>query len=189
MNPELVKLARRIETMTPKGTEQETIYNFAFGALYALASAELHGYPNQSSKPGRSKRRADEVRMLAAEMATKEALPEAVNGEWLGGFYFNDALFRGYVCFERLLRHRTKRKGKLPNLVKKAQEGGFDVATVAPDWKDISKEVNNLKHSIKGFPEGPTITYPDAVKRVQTIIDAVEWVFKHSPDHKATAHG
>ncbi len=70
-----VELARRVETITPKGVEQETIYNFAFGALYALAQAERHGYPEQSSKEGKSKRRAEEIRKLAADMMKKRSLP------------------------------------------------------------------------------------------------------------------
>ena len=182
MDAVFIELARRLEAMTPKGVGQETIYNFAFGALYALAQAEQHRYPEQSSEKERSKRRADEVRKLASEMAKTRSLPENIEGEWLGGFYFNDALFRGIVCFEHSLRYHTQLKGNesINVLVDRARNCGFKVEEIVEDWSDIKNEVNALKHRSWDFGEGPTIPYPKSVKIIQGVIRTAEWVFEHS---------
>ncbi len=178
-----VELAGHLSKMKPTGIQQETIYNFAFGALYALAKAERAGYPKQSEQLNRSAHRAIEVSTLASEMANKKRVPKARRGEWLGGFYFNDALFRSMVTLEHLLRYYTRLNGNesLQRLVGEALSRGFNIETVIPDWAEIKDEVNRLKHKSWEFGQGPEIPYPDAVKIVRGVIAAAQWVFDNPP--------
>src|SRR5438552_18084676 len=97
-------------------------------------------------------------------MANNKSLPEDMDGEWFGGFYFNDALFRGAVCFEHAHKYYTKLRGR------RAQERKSQVEKIVADWPEIKTEVDALKHRSWEFGEGPTIPYPKAVKIIQGVV-------------------
>ena len=183
VDPLFLELADCFSKMKPDGVNQETIYNFAFGALYALAKAEQTGYPKQSAETARSARRALEVCALAREMVSKKWVPQAEDGEWLGGFCFNDALFRAVVAFEHLLRYYTRLNGNesLQTLVDTALSEGFNIEEIVPSWTEIKDEVNRLKHRSWEYGQGPEIPYPDAVKIVRGVVLAMKWVFENPP--------
>lgn len=179
MNPIFTDAASRISTMIPRNPEQEVIYTFLFGALYALARAELLRYPEEGSDPGKSASRAEEVKELAAEMVSKVQLPK--DGEWLGGFYFNDAVFRLGICVEHVVRHITGLKGRetLNVVIKVAESKGFDVKKILPGWEISKDEVDSLRHKSWDYLEGPKMQYSEALKLMENLVEFVDLVFKN----------
>ena len=177
MRDDLKRLASRIGSVTPKDPEQATLYNFGFGAIYALARAEELGYTSHARAPGIGMQRSREVKRCATAMMGRDQLPR--KGKWLAGFYFNDALIRADVSYEHVTRYFTKkRNGNIDDLIKKALSRGFPKKMLEPAWRDIRREVNKLKHKSLRFSEGPIIDYGPALIAVSTLIDAVAWVLK-----------
>ncbi|OGW65609.1 MAG: hypothetical protein A3H49_03215 [Nitrospirae bacterium RIFCSPLOWO2_02_FULL_62_14] len=179
MNKQIVEMASQLSQMTPKGVEQETFYNFAFGALHALARAEELGYRNQNKALGKSARRSAVVKKLAARIAKRGITIS--RGEWLAGYYYNDALLRMDIAYEHALRYRTGGKnGNASQQIKKALNGGMPKQLLDPSWIRLRyKEANPLKHHSEKFGEGPEIEPDDAVKILEDLIKTVKWVLKH----------
>ena len=94
-------LAAQISAMKPRSPSEATLYNFAFGALYAFNKAIDLGYLEQWSKKKRgdtellSMRRARQVKQLAGSLSAGLVLTEL---DWQAGYYYNDALLRADLC-------------------------------------------------------------------------------------------
>ncbi|MDK2743219.1 MAG: hypothetical protein NDI90_09905 [Nitrospira sp. BO4] len=180
MNTLFRDLAKRMAALSPVGIEQEIIYNFLFGALYALIQAERLHYPLQMENPSKSAQRKDEVRLMAAKLAEHGHLSEQ-DYEWSGGFYFNDALIRMAVCLEHLLRYRTgmRKHQKFAPLIKAAEsEHGFNISEFAPNWKDCKDELDAIRHRNWDYGSGPKVSYSMALDMITRLFDAVDWAFK-----------
>jgi len=175
MRNELRNLAAQIACLVPINPEQNTIYNFAFGSVYALGRAEELGYPIHSRRSGISQQRSDEVKIRAIAMKNRNHIPR--KGEWLAGFYFNDSLMRADVCYEHVVRYYTKKsKGDINDLIGWAKSAGFPPGRLDPAWREIRSEVNKLKHKSLIFAEGPIISYSQATKDIKCLISAVEYI-------------
>ena len=183
MRDELKRLAARINSVRPKDPQQATIYNFVFGALYALARAEELGFPTHGYGPGIGMQRSREVALRAIALKNLGRVPRT--GHWLAGFYFNDALIRADVCYEHVTRFFTKKKGgDIHALIKWAAASGFPKDMLEPAWRDIRDEVNNLKHNSLEFAEGPIIGHKAAVSTISSLVAAVVWVLKSDSNSK-----
>ncbi len=178
MNKQLTEMADQLSRMTPKGTEQETYFNFAFGALYALARAEELGYNHQNKTRGKSTRRSAAVAQVATRMAQRGVM--TWKGEWVAGYFYNDALLRADIAYEHILRYRTgQKKANGPRLLKKAIDSKMPKSLLIPSWTRVRDEVNNLKHRSWEFGEGPDIELDEALGIIQDLIKTVEWALKH----------
>ncbi len=183
MDKHIMTMASQFERMRPTNVEQETYCNFAFGALHALARSEELGYRHHNRQQGKSTRRATAVGKIAARMAKRGVT--AGRGEWLAGYYYNDALFRMDIAYEHILRHRTGLKNaKAPKLLKKAVASGLPRRLLDPSWTRVHDEVNDLKHCSWEFGEGPGIEPDEAVEILRDLIKTVEWALKHGPRHQ-----
>ena len=175
MRDDLKNLAALMEPVTPNDPQQSTIYNFAFGAIYALARAEELGYTGHTRASGVSMQRSREVKCLATAMKERDQLP--TSGEWLAGFYMNDALVRADVSYEHVTRYFTgDQNGNITVLREKALAHDFPENMLVPWWQNIRNEVNTLKHNSLEFAEGPVMPYPQAIWAINGLIDAVVWV-------------
>lgn len=178
MNKQLTKMADQLSRMTPKGTAQETYFNFTFGALYALARAEELDYHRQNKTLGKSTRRTAAAAQLATRMANRGVL--TWKGEWVAGYFYNDALLRADIAYEHILRYRTgKKKANGPKLLTKAISSGIPKDLLIPSWTRVRDEVNNLKHRSWEFGEGPGIKLDEAIEIIRALINTVEWSLKH----------
>jgi hypothetical protein len=97
--------------MTPSGTEQETYCNFTFEALYALARAEELGYHRQNKGRGKSRRQSATAAQVATGMAKRGVM--TWKGEWVAGYFYNDALLRADIAYEHILQYRTDRRRRM----------------------------------------------------------------------------
>ena len=157
-----------------------SLYNFALGAIYSLARAEQLGYPRQSQEPGRVWRRMEEAKELVLRMLVDDQPPE--QGEWLAGFYFNDAIVRLDLAFEHILRY-------VGNLGPTAAIGEVrEVATrksFPPElltiWSERGRNADNmLKHRSLEVLENPGISFTDALSIMENLVCALAWVL-HIP--------
>jgi len=175
MREDLKNLAALMESVTPNNPQQSTIYNFAFGAIYAMARAEELGYTGHTRAPGVGMQRSREVKRRTAAMRNREQLPRS--GEWLAGFYFNDALVRADVSYEHVTRYLTgDRNGNREVLSGKAKRLGLPKDKLEPWWLDIRTEVNKLKHRSLKYAEGPVPDYDQVIPAINGLISAVVWV-------------
>jgi hypothetical protein len=181
MNTRFIKTAERISLMTPKRGDQEVIYNFLFGALHALAQAEKLNYSEASIETGKSKRRTQEVRQLATEMAKKNSL--RTQGKWLAGYFFNDAIFRLGICVEHIIRYsagKHRKKNTLHKAIRLAKENGYDIKTRIPKWNDSVKEVDALRHNSWDYMKGPNLSYLEALQLMDNLVELAEEMFNAS---------
>jgi len=173
----------------PGDPNQTTIYNFAFGAVYALERAQQLDYQGQSQEEGKGRRRTQEVKVLLADFLKGRSLPS--DGEWLAGYFYNDALFRADVCFEHITRYFTNLRGneRINALIVKALLCGFPHDYLMPWWPKIRDEVNALKHKSHEFLEGPGLDYNDAVPHIKKLVQATTWVINHPPGSEGAGRG
>jgi hypothetical protein len=103
-----------------------------------------------------------------------------IDGEWLAGYYFNDAIIRIAVGFEHLARHVSGLHGReLFNKLKlQALKNGFK-AEWASAWERVHKEVNRLKHQNLKFVDGPLLKYVEALDALDYLVYALKWGIKH----------
>ncbi len=143
---EIKQLAEQLRGVQPENAASCTLYNFAFGALYAFGRAVSLGYLaqyNEELSPSPSipvsRQRAKEVAQLAAEL-TKENVPLGkalpISGDWLAGYYYNDALLRIDVCYEQVTRYFLNEQGFVSGdwLLAQSLKKDFPPDLVAPTW-------------------------------------------------------
>ena len=169
----------------PTAPEHATLYNFVVGAIYSLARADQLGYFHQSREPGIGWQRAEESKTLMTRMLVEDRPPE--RGEWLAGFYFNDAIFRMDVAFEHILRHVANLgPGEEIRVVSnRAEQGGFPPA-LHEIWSKHAREADNrLKHRSLVFPEDAGISPDAAIAILENLVCALEWALRNPPAGKA----
>lgn len=186
MNARIRSLAAEIAAMKPRNPSEATLYNFAFGALYAFQRAIALEYLDQwRQEHGRvqteriSKRRAREVRHLANHLSAGRSLP---SGRWLAGYYFNDALIRADVCYEQLARYSGKVKNKSERIEREelltlAIKHGLQKDLIVPWWKKVRDNVNVIKHQSVHTTEGPVIDPENTLRVIEQLIKGVKSVF------------
>jgi hypothetical protein len=165
--------------MHPNNDEERTAYNFAFGALHSLASAKQLGYPDTEPVPGTSEKRTAEVQAIAKRMAEDDCF--VTKGDWLAGFYYNDALLRCDIGYEHLLRYWTNlRAGERDDtIIVRAQIAKFPADLILPWWTEVSNQVNILKHKLQP-PHGPVeVLPPQAFQILDRLIQAVGWAIEN----------
>ena len=173
-------LAKQFTVINPKNHGERTAYNFAFGALHAFARANELNLCATKPKRGTSKQRTEEVRSIAARMASSAYIVQ--DGPWLAGFYYNDVLLRCDVCYEHLLRYWTRKRGhaSAEDLIDRARKSNFKEVRFLKPWLKIRRQVNVLKHRYWEFPDGPRRVLPSqAFEIVTSLMCAVEWALKN----------
>lgn len=159
---------------------QSSLYNFALGAIYSLARAEQLGYPRQSQEPGRVWQRMDEAMETVLRMLGEDRPPQ--QGEWLAGFYFNDAILRLDLAFEHILRYvgdlgPTAAIGEAREV---ATRKSFPSELLAL-WSERGRKADNmLKHRSLEVLEDPGISFSDALSIMENLVCALAWVL-HTP--------
>ena len=131
----IAEVARRLKNLSPRNDEEYRIFTFALGAIYAAANAEALDFSHTTEpEPGELVRQAQSV---LNSLATGD-MPRG--NRWTAGYYFNDALFRTDVAFERLVRYmRRDYAGEL---------GAQEVLSsdIRAAWDPIHEEVIGMKH-------------------------------------------
>ncbi|MEK6804908.1 MAG: hypothetical protein AABZ34_19940 [Nitrospirota bacterium] len=170
--------------VSPSDPRQSSLYNFALGAIYSLARAEELGYPRLSQEPGRVWRRMEEAKELVLRMLVEDRPPE--QGEWLAGYYFNDAIVRLDLAFEHILRY-------VGNLGPTAAIGEVrEVATgksFPPEllamWSERGRKADNLlKHRSLEILEDPGMSFSDALAVMENLVCALAWVLHNQSPEK-----
>ena len=138
------QLAEQFRHVQPESPAESTLYNFAFGALYAFGRAVALDYCihyRQGTSLAKTKtvsmKRADEAAKLAANLA-KETMPLQkalpASGQWLAGYYYNDALLGIDVCYEQVTRYFLNEQGFVDGdwLLAQALRNDFPTNLIAP---------------------------------------------------------
>jgi hypothetical protein len=177
------QLASRLQALTPGPKPQSTLYNFAFGALYAFArSIELKfvdQYQREKNNNNLSLNRALEVKRLAKVLAEIGRLP--TDGPWLAGHYYNSALLRVDVCYEQAVRYYLT-KNQVANMNESlitAFRLGFPPDLIVPFWPRVRRQVNSLKHESIIKTEGPAMPPEELLTVIERLLATVEWLFTH----------
>ncbi len=155
---------------------QSSLYNFALGAIYSLARAEQLGYPGESQESGRVWRRMDKAMETVLRMLGEDRPPE--QGEWLTGFYFNDAIFRLDLAFEHILRYVSNvgPTAAIGEVREVATRKRFPPELLAI-WSERGRNADNvLKHRSLEVLEDPGISFTDALSIMENVVCALAWV-------------
>ncbi len=144
------------------------------GAVYALIQARHHKFTDRAGRPIDIK----PVTQRAVQIAKGKV---RTNGQWIAGFYFNNALFRTAAVYHRILKIVVgKQKAYVPELLPDARK-------CYPRWTcakldKVHSQVNDLKHTPRGVHDQRTVTYDDAVAAIGELLDLIEaWTAATAP--------
>jgi len=170
----LRSIAVRLGRLKPTSSQESTPLNFSVGALFALIQAEQLKYLSQRHFSGRGLRMWEKAKGLCSKIERGEQLLE--RGDWLAGFFFNDAIVRIDVAFEHIVRHSIKMYGPIEHrkLIDRAGRHGFKKEW-ADSWSPVHKEVNRLKHQNLKFVDGPCLKYDQALQALDYLGYALKW--------------
>src|SRR5215472_13762738 len=140
----LQHLAARLGQLTAQSDRHSTPLNFAAGALHALAKAQVLDYDDRA-EAGKGKRMRQFASTSAQDLSHGGELPTA--GDWLAGYYFNDAIIRMAVSFEHIVRHVTnKHEGEnIDQLIAAADPLGFRESW-GDAWRPMERELSAIRH-------------------------------------------
>jgi hypothetical protein len=177
----LQSLATRLGQLTAQYDEQTTPLNFAVGALHALAMAHALKYDGRA-EAGRGRRMWQLASTIAQNLSHGGELPTA--GEWLAGYYFNDAIIRIAVSFEHIVRHvtnRHSRKDNIDTLIQAATPLGFQESW-GKAWRPLQDELSAIRHRNE-FVDGPKIEVDPllAVDALEQLINTLTWGLQIGP--------
>lgn len=135
------------------------------GAVYALIQAKHHQFADRAGRPID----ITPVEKRAAQIAKGRV---RTNGQWIAGFYFNNALFRTAAVYNRILKIVVGKADKLDKLRREAQ-------ILYPHWTCsklglVNSQVNDLKHTPRGVHDLRTVTYDDAVAAIGELLYLIE---------------
>jgi hypothetical protein len=173
----LPECAALIANLNPRNEEETGLITFALGAVCCAVKAEQLGFTSQRD-PDHWKDRRSEVLKIAQSLGAGGPLPH--DGEWLANVYFNSALFRIDVAFERIARYVTQLNGHegFQELLKRANKRGLSTSLLAP-WAKVRNDVNALKHRNPEALKRPTISPPELVDALDCLIRSVDWALKY----------
>jgi hypothetical protein len=169
MKKQLTAIAGRLRQLAPSTPEQSTPFNFAVGAVYALSRALELNY-SDVHELGRGMRMWQEAKDLCHLIECGSPPKE---GEWLAGYFFNDAIMRIAVAYEHLIREATEAN----------DDGGIDFEKVKQlgfrqEWLDSREplriEMNRLKHRTHEFVDGPPLMVEQTVQALEYLVNALD---------------
>jgi hypothetical protein len=143
------------------------------GAVYALILAKHHHFADRVDRP-------IDITPVAKRAARIAAGRVRTNGQWIAGFYFNNALFRTAAVYHRILKIVVEEKAYVSVLLPKAQR-------LYPRWTNVKlnkihNQVNDLKHTARGVYDHRTVTYDDAVASIGELLELIEaWTAAKAP--------
>lgn len=144
-------LARSAGKLSAVNRADQAILGHFLGALHGLRRAEaLH--VRDRSGDALPPTYSDELRRVARAIG-RGGVPRDL--EWLGDFYLNSALYRLASVAER----SAKRAGQDRRLV-----------------KDVSEEVNRMKHGVEGVLAGRSVGFDRAVSAAEKVYKILESV-------------
>lgn len=175
-NEQLLRcIAGHLARLSSNSGQESTPSNFAVGALLALTKAEQLDYSSLKSSETRGLRMWRKAKGICLEIERGGDVP--THGEWLAGYYFNDAIIRIAVAYEHIVRHATKLHGKelFRQLKTEAlRKRGFKQEW-ATSWESVHKEMNRLKHQNLKFVDGPLLQYDQALQALDYLVYALKW--------------
>jgi hypothetical protein len=143
---DLASRLSRLETTSP---EETALLSFFAGAVYALNEASSLGYGVDSSRSFASSLDRGTRSVLKAV-----ASDDSVDADWLGGYYFNDALMRLAALNERVDKYAAQGRDLAPS---------------------VRQAVNDLKHDIDPhIEEGLDIGLNDVLEAAEVLVSAFE---------------
>ena len=182
MPKRILKLAEEFQSLPERRDPDELgLQSFTFGALYSLERARELGYTKRTWRPTRMDERYQELRDQAAGIAENHGLPS--EGKWLAEYYFNNAVWRVDVGFERLAqfvlgrtnirapRGETNIGAWCRNL---ANAGARD--SWLQSWMQVrADESNPLKHHSPAPLQSGRMSLRELTNAVERLIAAVDW--------------
>jgi|ERR1022692_1157430 hypothetical protein len=143
------------------------------GAVYALIQTKHHHFADREGRPIDIKH----VAQRAAQIAKGRV---RTTGQWIAGFYFNNALFRTAAVYDRVLKIVVGKAAKVDKLRREAQ-------ILYPHWTCsklglVNSQVNDLKHTPRGVHDQRTVTYDDCVAAIGELLDLIDaWIAANVP--------
>lgn len=140
----LARLASRRAVLKANTPQKAGLITYPIGALYCAHKAKQCGFADRTAHPRRWENELSEARGVAQEIADSKRHSKS---EWIGIVYFNSALMRIDVGYERLIRYITgSTSNDIRTLIQQAQSHRISGHALRR-WRTVRhQEVNALKH-------------------------------------------
>lgn len=171
---QITALAKRLESLlagsrATSSKEVQSILDLVLGALYALGLASSEGYEH---RPKGKTPQSTPVVDRSAALALGEV---RLDGKWMAGFHFNNALFRLSAAFHRTLKVVTQQSGSrayagqlLEELRREERAWALRLPTV--QLERVHKEVNDWKHTAEGKHGGRDVDLRAALESAEELL-------------------
>ena len=173
------KLAARLENVDPQDEADEGLLNFVVGAVYSAAQCERLGVKlSEPKEPSTGLEYIKAVKAVARDIAEEKGPPS--ESPWLPLYFFNNALFRTDVCFERVAQRLVG--GALPQGIDEIKARVREKQPNFPQryfvrWALIRQEVNNMKHKSPQLLKKRRVHFKLLLKSINDLLSAVNWLF------------
>jgi hypothetical protein len=176
-NGALTDYARRIGALLTKAavlanTDLAGSLDDFLGVVYALIQAKQYGFTDRTAPI--------DITAVEKRASMIAAGKVRLDGKWIAGGYFNNALFRTAAIYHRVLKIIVGGNGFVPTLLPKAQ-------ALYPQWTShnldqVHTQVNDLKHTPRGVHDQRTVTFAAAVAAAGELLDLIEaWTAANVP--------
>lgn len=168
----LSKLAGRLAKLKANTPEKASLITYPVGALYCAYKAKRCGFTDRIALPKRWENELNDARCVAQEIADSKTPSKS---EWIGIVYFNSALMRIDVGFERLIRYVTGSKARgVKQLTRQAQSHRISEHALRR-WSTVrSQEVNALKHRNPSALIMNRMTYREMLLALEDLVKLLE---------------
>jgi len=164
--PSLLEFASRLFCLIrdlPKPEPVLETLEFVAGALYGLRKAEQLGLPPLGQVP------KDYPEFMLCQIGRLRAGEEPENS-WAAGFFFNSALQRIAMSYDRIPRLVTGEESRygVPGRMQRLNQGQYG------HWKALYEKFNDYKHTTKGTSSGVYVEWDEVVCSMDELLSLLE---------------
>jgi hypothetical protein len=139
------------------------------GVLYGLNLAVIQGFEH---RPQGKSIEIDVLKRRARDLTDGKV---RIDGKWIAGFHFNNALLRLSAVFHRTLKIVTGNidaRKDVPTLLRERDRS-------ATEWRHeniekVHSEVNAFKHTAEGLNQGRNVPFVEAAEAVEELLTLLE---------------
>lgn len=168
----LAKLASRLAALKANTPQKTGLITYPIGALYCAHKAKQCGFTDRTAHLKRWGNELREAQCVAREISISRTPSKS---GWISIVYFNSALMRIDVGFERLIQYvANSRSSKSDRLIKLAQDHRISAHALAR-WRAVRKqEVNVLKHCNPNALTKDRMTYREMLLALEDLVELLE---------------
>lgn len=182
---EVRALAREMVRSRWKIHSHSALAGLYLGALHALIRAAELGFRDRTQTIPTTAYAQSLGRMLKRLGEGNAAL----RGQWLAGFYFNDAMFRLAALYERGLKAAVGARGResVPHLRQIGIAKGVMGSTNFSALDAVRTDVNELKHRDGLVLKGREVAFDRAIEAAREARELLDRVARTAPTKRSEA--